>query len=187
MAYGVWRASIGALSLVASAATFIEINMNESRTPNEIADRRITEQDRQEKADIQQALTQESGPIFNKAKLDCETQKTQSQLSNIQNAFTVHMLKSLGANTDFNMDLCVRNSISKMTMFDLGKTLPGIGKADQVYKDSLQQGLRNSGCLLAAFGLALMLPLVRNASRKDNDCSGPKVRILNQHTNSPHS
>lgn len=166
MLKGIIRGVFGGLALAVAAHNAWVVEDFKSMTPNEIADRKISDHRRKEFTEIKQAIDERSGPVFDGAARFCRHAKEEPS-----KAFTGHslhvyyaskaILSYSGQSTAFNMDLCVKNRIIEAEARSLDHTfrrpIPEKGKATEEYKNYMVSTHTNGTYVAGALGGILAL------------------------------
>ncbi len=162
MAKGWIRSTVGGLALVAATGAFYEANTYETMSPNDIANRRITDAQRAEAATIQQALTQKSGPVYKEVVATCDKEESDYRRASLTTIGGVAIQEAFGKPKVFNKEACINNELSEKASYAF--MTPEKGEATEAYKKHLIFTLKNStylaggiGAAFLAFGIAAMV------------------------------
>ena len=178
MSKGIIRCSVGGITLAMAGCFGLAVENTKSLTPNEIADRVISDQRRNKLADVRKAQTHRTGPVYDEIVEKCNKEEGELALAKKFNPLLTAVLeKGHGKEITFNMNACLEDGINQRVASTIWE--PDIGHADENYKNEIIEGgkdVRNAfgivgaGLLISGFGA------FRASRRSVGGISPPEVK-----------
>jgi hypothetical protein len=156
MPKGIIRGVFGGLALAVATHNASFVEDLKSMTPNEIADRKVSDNQRKEFADFKKAFDERSGPVFDKAVQECAAARTR-HYGGLSNYASKAILSGFGKSTAFNSDLCIKNRILEDNWLVSVRPIPEIGNASEKYKEYMISTHINGVYVAGALGGILAL------------------------------
>lgn len=170
MAKGIKRGIVGGLVLAFAAYHDSGVKELKSMSPNEIADRMFSEKKRQKAADVQLAVTQRSGSVYDAVVKNCEIKDSANSA-----LFSVRAIEFATGRRLTNVDECIKTSLNEKEFW--ASSIPEKGRADEKFKEHMMWKLTNGTKVIGGVGSIMLLAGIAGFVGATRRKEGPKPSV----------